>query len=105
MDSLFGYVDMQLFFLYQHMSGAVVYCMFYMCYSACSTRCTGAEVRFPILVLLLLQSAYVRDKSLSFQAVRLIRSKPISDFCDIWLTGGSQHPQDRTSVCRWKLPQ
>ena len=41
-------------------------------------------------------------KSLSSGAIRL---EPIYDFCDVWLTGGSNHPQDRTSVCRWKLPQ
>ena len=45
------------------------------------------------------------ETQIFFQAIRLIRSEPISDFCDVWLTGGSHHPQDRTSACLWKLPQ
>ena len=32
-------------------------------------------------------------KSLSFRAIRPIRSEPISYFCDVWLTGGSHHPR------------
>ena len=42
-------------------------------------------------------------KSLSFRAIRLIWSEPISDFRDVWLTGDSHHLHDRASVCRWKL--
>ena len=42
--------------------------------------------------------------SLSYRVIRLIRSDPISDFCDVWLTGGSHHPQDMLSVCRWNFP-
>ena len=43
--------------------------------------------------------------SLSFRAIRPIRSKPISGFCDrdVLLTGGTHRSQVRTPVCRWKL--
>ena len=36
---------------------------------------------------------------------KFVFSSHKAHFCDFWMTGGSHQPQDRTSVCRWKLPQ
>ena len=50
-------------------------------------------------------SSWGQYKKFVIPSLGLIRSEPISDFFDVWLTGDSHHPQDMTSVCHWKLPQ
>ena len=40
-------------------------------------------------------------KSLSFRA---IRSEPISDFCILWLTGGSHHPRTGSQSVAGNFP-
>ena len=45
----------------------------------------------------------IKYRSLVFREKSFLKSEPISDFLDVWQTGGSNHPQDRVVKVERKM--